>query len=127
MKNLLKYILLSILALVLYDTGEETQLSEQYKYVSELQVESLLEIDTIESSSRTDFYPPRQLSSMGVPRVQSTSRRNDSPSRHNFEYVKSGKIISSGVKFIAQNKSSIQHSSFMDPGHKLVSLCRFII
>ena len=126
MKNWLKYILISILGLALYSSVEDDSSSREYNLISELQVEHILEQETFVSSPRTDICPPRQVSTMSVPRVQ-TSNRNDSPNRHNSEFVKFGKTISSGGNYIAQNKTLIQYSTSMDPGHKLVSLCRFII
>ena len=126
MKNLLKYILLSILAFVFYDSAKNESTSGEYNLLSELQVEHILEQETFVSSPRTDICPPRQVSTLNVPRTQ-TSSRHDSSNRHNSEFVKFGKTITSGCNYIAQNKTLIQHSPFMDPGHKLVSLCRFII
>ena len=126
MKNLLKYILISILALLFYDGGKDELSSSQPEYLSELQVENVLEHDSFQSSPRTAVCPPRQVSSLSVPRVQASSRY-DTSGRYNTEFVKFGKTISSGANYIAQNKILIQYSPSMDPGHKLVSLCRFII
>ena len=126
MKNLLKYILISILALAFYDGAKDDSSSREYNLISELQIEQIVEQETFVSSPRTDICPPRQVSSPSAPRVQSSSR-HDSSSRNNAEFVKFGKTISSGSIYIAQNKTLIQYSPSMDPGHKLVSLCRFII
>lgn len=126
MKNLLKYILISILALVFYDSAKDDSSSREYDLISELQMEHSLEQETFVSSPRTDICLPRQVSTLSVPRAQ-TSSRHDSSNRNNSEFVKFSKTISSGCNYIAQNKYLIQYSSSMDPGHKLVSLCRFII
>ena len=126
MKNLLKYILLSILAFAFYDSAKNESSSGEYNLLSELQVEHILEQETFVSSPQTDICPPRQVSTLNVPRAQ-TSSRHDNSNRHNSEFVKFGKTITTGCNYIAQNKTLIQHSPFMDPGHKLVSLCRFII
>ena len=126
MKNWLKYILISILGLVFYDGAKDDSSSGEYNLISELQIEQILEQETFVSSPRTDICPPRQVSTLSVPRVQ-TSSRHDSSNRNNSEFVKFGKTISSGFNYICQNKTLIQHSPSMDPGHKLVSLCRFII
>ena len=126
MKKLLKYILLSILALIFYDGAKNDSSYRQYNLISELQIEHILDQETFVSSPRTDICPPRQVSTLNVPRVQSSSR-HDSSNRHNQEFIKLGKTISSGCNYIAHNKTLIQYSRSMDPGHKLVSLCRFII
>lgn len=126
MKNWLKYILISILGLVFYDGAKDDSSSGEYNLISELQIEQILEQETFVSSPRTDICLPRQVSTLSVPRVQSSSR-HDSSSRNSSEFVKFGKSISAGFNYIAQNKTLIQYSPSMDPGHKLVSLCRFII
>ena len=126
MKNLLKYILLSILAFAFYDSVKNESSSGEYNLLSEVLVEHILEHETFVSSPQTDIYPPRQVSTLNVTRTQ-TSSRHDSSNRHNLQFVKFGKTITSGWNYIAQNKTLIQHSPFMNPGHKLVSLCRFII
>ena len=126
MKNALKYILISILALAFYSSAKGDSSAIEYDFLSELQVENILEQNTYVSSPRTDICPPRQASTLSVPRAQSSSR-HDSSSRQNSEFVKFSKTISSGCHYITQNKTLIQYSPLMDPGHKLVSLRRFII
>lgn len=126
MKNFLKYILISILALLFYDGVKNDSSCGEYDLIREFQVEHRFEQETLVSSPRTDICPPRQVSTLSVPRVQ-TNSRHDSSSRNISEFVKFGKTISSGCNYIAQNKTLIQYSPSMDPGHKLVSLCRFII
>ena len=126
MKKLLKYILISILALVFYDDAKDDSSYREYNLISELHIEHFLEQETFVSSPRTDICPPRQVSTLSVPRVQSSSR-HDSSNRHNSEFVKFGKSISSGYNYISHNTTLIQYSPFIDPGHKLIRLCRFII
>ena len=126
MKNLLKYILISILALAFCDGVKDGSSSIEYDLVSELQAEHIFEQDTFVSSPRTDICPPRQVSTFSVPRVQ-TSSRHDSSNRHGSEFVKSCKTTLSGCNYISRNKTLIQYSPYMDPDHKLVRLRRFII
>ena len=126
MKNLLKYILLCILALAFYDGDKDDSSSGESNLISELRIEHIIEEETFLSSPRTDICPPRQVSTLSVPRVQ-TSSRHDSSNRHNSEFVKFGKSISSGYNYISHNTTLIQYSPFIDPGHKLIRLCRFII
>ena len=126
MKNWLKYILIGILAFAFYGSVKDDSSSREYDFISELQIEHILEQETFVSSPRTDICPPRQVSTLSAPRVQSSSR-HDSSSRYNPEFVKFGKAISSGYNYISQNNTLIQYSPSMDPGFKLVSLCRLII
>ena len=126
MKNLLKYILITILGLALYSSSKEDSSSREYEIHNILQAENLLEQEAFVSSARTDICPPRPVSTLSVPRVQHSSR-HDSSNRHNSEFAKFGKTISSGHNYIAHNTTLIQHSPFIDPGHKLTRLCRFII
>ena len=126
MKNLLKYILICILALVFYDRGKEDMPSKQHEYFSELQEEQLTEEEVLQSSSKADICLPRQSSLQNATRVQNTGR-HDSTNRFSSELVKFGRTISSSTNYIVQSKSRIQYSSFMDPGQKLVTLCRLII
>lgn len=127
MKKLLKYIILSILALVLYDSAKDDSSYREYEVLSDFQVEHFLEDNTILSSPHTDFCLPRQSSTLNAPRVQNNGRKQDSSSRQNFEFIKSVKTIYSGLKYIVWNKSSDHYFTILEPGHKLVSLCRFII
>lgn len=127
MKNFLKYILAGILALVIHDSAREVYSSEEYHSLSESQIAFILDQEVFLSSPETDLCPPRQVSSISVPRVQNSVRRNDNSGRQNFEFIKSGKTVSAGTKYLIQNKLLFQHSPFLEPGHKLSSLCRFII
>lgn len=126
MKKMLKYILLSVLAFAFYGSVKDDFSSGDDNLISGFLVEHILEQETFVSSPRTDICLPRQVSSLSVPRVQ-TSSRPESSNRHNQEFVKFSKSISAGCNYTARNKTLIQYSTFMAPGHKLVSLCRLII
>lgn len=129
MKNFLKYILIGILALTFSDIVKDGVSCDEYVDLNMIQEEFIhvLEQDTFQASSRNFICPPRQTSSLGVPRVQNSGRRQDNSGRYNFEFIRSGKIISARVNHITQGLPQIQYSTSLEPGHKLVSLCRFII
>ena len=127
MKKLLKYLLLSIVALAFYMgakadlfTHEDVQ---EYNYASAYTTSLNVSI----TSPKTDICIPRQVSTVTVPRLQSNSNRHETSHRQNHEVVKSGRTINSILRFVVQKKSLIIHSSLMEPSNKLVSLCRFII
>ena len=127
MKNLLKYLLLSIVALAFY-MGAKADLFahedvQEYNYASAYTTSLNVSI----TSPKTDICIPRQVSTVTVPRLQSNSNRHETSHRQNHEVVKSGKTINSILKYVVQKKSLIIHSSLMEPANKLVSLCRLII
>lgn len=127
MKNLLKYLLLSLVAMAFY-MGDKSDLFahedvQEYDYASAYTTSLNVSI----TSPETDICIPRQVSTVTVPRLQSNSNRHDTSRRQNHEVVKSGKTINSILRYVVQKKSLIIHSSLMEPANKLVSLCRLII
>ena len=127
MKNLLKYLLLSIVALA-FHLGAKGDLFaheevQDYDYASTYTTSLNVSITT----PKTDICIPRQVSTVTVPRLQSNSNRHETGHRQNYEVVKSGKTINSCLRYCVQKKSLIIHSSLMEPANKLVSLCRLII
>ena len=127
MKSLLKYLLLSIVALA-FHLGAKADLFAQedvqeYDYASAYTTS----LDVSITSPKTDICIPRQVSTVTVPRLQSNSNRHETSHRQNHEVVKSGKTINSILRYVVQKKSLITHSTLMEPANKLVSLCRLII
>ena len=127
MKNLLKYLLLSIVTLA-FHMGAKADLFahedvQEYDYASACTASLNVSITT----PKTDICIPRQVSTVTVPRLQSNSNRHETSHRQNHEVVKSGKTINSILRYVVQKKSLITHSTLMEPANKLVSLCRLII
>ena len=127
MKNLLKYLLLSIVTLA-FHMGAKADLFahedvQEYDYASAYTTS----LDVSITSPKTDICIPRQVSTVTVPRLQSNSNRHETSHRQNHEVVKSGKTINSILRYVIQKKSLITHSTLMEPANKLVSLCRLII
>ena len=127
MKNLLKYLLLSLVAMAFY-MGDKSDMFahenvQEYDYASAYTTSLNVSI----TSPETDICIPRQVSTVTVPRLQSNSNRHETSHRQNHEVVKSGKTINSCLRYFVQKKSLIIHSSLMEPANKLVSLCRLII
>ena len=132
MKKWLKYLLVSIVALAFYNgAGEyfvaERCASEAIENTSGIENVYTSAVCTNLSSPDSDFCPARQISSVTAPRLQSNGRRHESTSRQNFEFVKSGKIINSGIRYVLQKQSILSHSTLIEPASRLVCLCRFII
>ena len=127
MKNLLKYLLLTLVALA-FHIGAKVDLFahedvQEYDYASAYTTSLNVSI----TSPKTDICLPRQVSTVTVPRLQSNSNRHETSHRQNHEVVKSGKAINSILRYAVQKKSLIIHSSLMEPVNKLVSLRRLII
>ena len=127
MKNLLKYLFLSLVTLA-FHMGAKADLFahedvQEYDYASAYTTS----LDVSITSPKTDICIPRQVSTVTVPRLQSNSNRHESSHRQNHEVVKSGKTINSILRYVVQKKSLILHSSLMEPPNKLVSLCMLII
>ena len=127
MKNLLKYLLLSLVVLA-FHIGAKDGLSahediQDYDCASAYTASLNVSI----TAPTADICIPRQVSTVSVPRLQSNSNRHETSHRQNHEVVKSGKTINSILKYVVQKQSLILHSTLMEPANKLVSLCRLII
>jgi len=127
MKNLLKYLLLGLVALAFYMGAKDDLFAyedvQDYDYASAYTASLNVSI----TAPKTDVCIPRQASTISVPRLQSNSNRHETSHRQNHEVVKSGKTINSILRYVVQKQSLIIHLSLMESANKLVSLCRFII
>ncbi len=79
------------------------------------------------SSSDFDIYLPRRVSSTNVLSLQNSPKRANSSIRYNFEFIKSGKVISLEISNFIQKKSQIIHSLFTKPVNRLISIGKLII
>ena len=135
MKNWLKYLLVSIVALAFYNgAGEHNVVLKATSAVNEELISSIA--GATFSTPKSDIFAPRPgssvtaprpISSVSSPRLQSNGRRHESSSRQNFEFVKSGKTINSAIRYVLQKQSILSHSTLIEPASRLVCLCRFII
>ena len=127
MKSLLKYLLLSLVALAFHMGAKGGLFAHEdiqdYDYASA----SAASLNVSIAAPTTDICIPRQVSTVSVPRLQSNSNRHEISHRQNHEVVKSGKTINAILRYVVQKQSLIIHSSLMEPANKLVSLCRLII
>ena len=126
MGKLLKYLFPFIVALAFINGTETDILSDCTDTNYGLHIESDA-VTTSLSAPETEIFLPRQAFSANPLRTQSNSRRPDGSYRHNFKFIKSGKVIDSGIRLIVQKQSSVNHASISEPGHILTSLCRLII
>ena len=135
MKNWLKYLLVSIVAQALYHVAGDFHVVAKATSTSNNELISSIAGSTF-STPDTDICAPRPESSVTAPRpasnvsssrLQSNGRRHESSSRQNFEFVKSGKTINSGIRYVLQKQSIFSHSTLIEPASRLVCLCRFLI
>ena len=126
MKNLLKYLILSLIAFAYFDSAD-TNRDANCEVRSEEVQGKILAISTCISVPDSDICIPRQVSSVNAPRLQSNCRRNESNQRQNQEVVRAGKATNLGIKYNVQRHTLISKSSLMEPGHKLSCLCKLII
>ena len=127
MKNLLKYLLLSIVALAFYLGAKGDLIAHEDIQDYDCASTCSASLNVSITAPETDIYVPSQDSTVNVPRLQSNSSRHETSHRQNHEVVKSGKTINSILRYVVQKKSLIIHSTLMEPANKLVSLCRLII
>ena len=127
MKKLLKYLLLSLVALAFHIGAKADLFAREDVQEYDCASAYTTSLNVSITSPKTDICIPRQISTVTVPRLQSNSNRHETSHRQNYEVVKSGKTINSILRYVVQKKSLIIHSSLMEPANKLDSLCRLII
>lgn len=127
MKNLLKYLILGIVALAFYHGVQgDSSVIEKNSYLDIRHDFSAAGITSI-STPESDFCIPRQVSSVNAPRLQNNGRRHETSHRHNVVFMKAGKTINAGVKYIVQKQSILVHSSLIRPSNRLLYIGRLII
>ena len=126
MKNLLKYLVFIVAAVIFQDNTERSVTSVQEKGVADM---SFIEeaYHSVISETDSELCLPRQVSFANSFRAQSTVRRTNTAHRNNFEFAKAGKIVNAGLRYSIQHQSIIIHSSLIEPSHRLLSLGRLII
>lgn len=126
MKHLLKYIFPILVALAFVGYGDRSSCDDSFLSDIEMALNKAVVSYDISESEPVPCLP-RQISSSVNASIQGGARRIDNQQRHNFEFIKSGKIINSGVRYFTQNISGVINSSYFDPGQRLLSLGRLII
>ena len=120
MKKVVKYIILSVLALAFYDSTRAKEGYAEDIFHCDIQNACL-------SSPDVDLCIPRPVSSVNSVHMQNNNGRSENSHRNNEECFKSGKTVNSGIRYIAQRKSLLFHSSHIEPTYTQVLLCRFLI
>ena len=127
MKSLLKYLILGIVALAFYHGAQGDVFANEKHRCLDIQHDLSATGITSISSPESDFCIPRQVSSFNVPRLQNNCRRYETSHRQNVVFMKAGKTINAGIKYIVQKQSILVHSSFIRPSNRLLYIGRLII
>ena len=126
MLKILKYLFVIIVAAAVWsgaDSAVEDILQER---LDELSLE-YVDCRTVVSEQGSEPCLPRQVTTTSVHHAQAGLRKSNNVQKNKFEFIKSGKVMNAGVRFIIQNRSIILNSSRCEPGHILLSQGRFII
>lgn len=126
MKRLLEYLLLFIVAAVLWGSADNAVSAPSFEDMEEMAFNGSISQTSV-SSPESQCNLPRQTSIVSAPNVQNSARRTASSHRNNLEFAKSGKVINSGLRYFVQLQSVIVHSSLAEPGNMLLCLRRLII
>lgn len=125
MKGLLKYLLLFIMAVVLFgitDSNDSTVNEEQFtNYVSE--ISSCYSGDL---TAYSDACVTQQMPSANVTRTQPHSKRGNNSYKRGFEFISGNTATAYAINY-NREKSLKKHSFFTKPSHNLISLGKLII
>lgn len=126
-KNLLRFITPIIILAIALTIGTNNSKS----IVLEESIDnSMSQIDaTYIKPTTIDFelFFPRQISSTNILRLQNTTKRINSTQKNNITHFNSSRIENLRIKNFTNEKSSIIHSSFIKPFHRLICLGKLII
>ena len=126
MKRLLEYLLLFIVAAVLWGSADNAVSAPSVAEVEDIAFNGSI-TQTSVSAPEHQCNLPRQTSIVSAPSVQNAARRTSTFQRNNLEFAKSGKVINSGQRYFILLQSVIVHSSLSEPGNMLLCLRRLII
>ena len=126
MKKLLKYLLLSMTAILFWNCAENEipAVSEEVQTAMSFNVETY---HTNISTPDSQLFIPRQTSLSCAQRVQTITRRTNGTHRSSFEFAKAGKEVNAGLIYLIQRKSLFTHSSLIKPSERLLYLGQLII
>ena len=126
MKQFLKYLLLLVVAAVLWGSADDAVSAPSVQDMEEIVFNGSITPTSV-SAQEPQCNLPRQTSIVNAPSVQNAARRTSTFQRNNLEFTKSGKVINSGLRYFIQLQSVIVHSSLAEPGNMLLCLRRLII
>lgn len=126
MLKILKYLSVIIVAAAAWSGADSVAEDIPQELLNELSLE-YVDCQAVVSEQGSEPCLPRQITTTSVHHVQAGLRKSNNVQKNKFEFVKSGKVMNAGIRFIIQNRSIILNSSRCEPGHILLSQGRFII
>lgn len=130
MKNRLKYIIVLLCIISAWSIANPTTTSLEvagYECTDQQGSEGCTVNATSIIFPDAGLYLARTGSPININIAQQCNRRNDTETRLNTSYLKSGKIINTGVSFSIFNNLKLFYSVLSEPIHRLISLGRLII
>lgn len=127
MEKLLKYMILAIASVAVF-----IGLNRAHSVEAEVSAETFSHIESVTchsivSSSDSDVCIPLEEPNANPSRHQTNTRKSNNIHQHNFECVKSGKILDAGIIYFNQMHSVHDHSSLYQPDQLLVSFGKYLI
>lgn len=126
MKQFLKYLLLLVVAAVLWGSADDAVSAPSVQDMEEIVFNGSITPTSV-SAQEHQCNLPRQTSIVNAPSVQNAARRTSTFQRNNLEFAKCGKVINSGLRYFIQLQSVTLHSSLAEPANMLLCLRRLII
>lgn len=125
MIRILKYLVPVFFAVAAWSC-EEAGIGSSEPVVSDFSVAPSA-VQTNISATSSEICLPRQVSVANTLRVQSNVSRTGGLQRGGAAFVKSGKVIETGVRFLVRNTLVAIQSASADPSFRLIVLGRLII
>jgi len=125
-KTLIKYLILIIIAVAFIDGIGKSDSVDTENSIEDLTTEFVTEhVDF--SIFDSALHNSRQISSVSAPVLKTVSQRVNNTHKHNFIFVKAGKILNIGIINSIHNNSQNFYYSFIRATHRLISFGRLII
>ena len=125
-KTLIKYLILIIIAVAFIDGIGKSDSVDTENSIEDLTTEFVTEhVDF--SIFDSALHNSRQISSVSAPTLKTVSQRVNNTHKHNFAFVKAGKILNIGIINSLYNSSLIHYSSLTKPTRRLICFGRLII
>lgn len=126
MRRILKYIILSVIAVICHDVQEAADISMQQDFI----MSNHHEVSFVSGSQRdagNDCCLPRQISYTGISRLQSCTQNNVNFHKSHSHFIKSGRLMNTAVCCMILDESINTGASISDPSRILATLCKLTI
>ena len=126
MKKFIKYLIPIIIAFAFINGVVKSDSVDSENSIEDLTTEFVTEnVDF--SIFDAALHNSRQISSVSAPTLKTASQRVNNTHKHNFAFIKAGKILNIGIINSLYNSSLTHYSSLAKPTRRLISFGRLII